>query len=403
MTQLWTPLPDGTYAKGTNLWVANPAGTFVQAKAGYVADSTGQYKMFWPSGASISSFTAVHGFVPVSEIDLAWQVNGAVKVQIRVVGSATLLYDGDPDYPVNDGSGFGLITLTNLSPDTNYHFTLRAIAADGTYVDSDPLLGHTLALPAPTNFLKLSGDYQRSAWAWNTVLGADRYELIDTLNGNAVKWSGTENSVVEGGLTQHTVYERAVRAKIGSSAYSVLSNKLRYTTPAAPTAAPGTYSFACTSAQTWSPVQPAWRAAADGIVVGNGKRFNDSYGDQVALAFFHAQPWIWGMSGMKVTRFKVAFKRDKTTGLSSPQPLYWYLHNYDSQPAGAPLLQGGPVAAGSLGAGESGLIDLPIAWGQALLNSSWKGIALGGAGRSYFRGDPVAKTPGQLTLYFTVA
>lgn len=402
MSSVSTPLPDGTYASAKGMWVANQNGMYVPAKAGWVSKSDGSYAQFWPTGARVVSFEALHGpdSILYTSTVLTWAVTGAVTVQIRVAGSATMLYNGTAD---QNGPQAGLLLLEDLPPNTFTRYTLRAIAPDGTYVDSDTITGHTFEVPAPANFLKLSGDFQRSAWAWKTIPGASQYQLLDTLNGNAVKWTGTTNSVVEGGLTAATVYERAVRAKVGASYYSPISNKVRYTTPAAPAATPGTYQFGCTSAQTWSPVQPTWRAANDGIVVGNGSRFNDSYGNQVALAFYPGTPWIWGMAGMKCTRFKVAFKRDKTTGLSSPQPLYWYLHGYDSQPAGAPLLQGGPIAAGSLGAGESGLIDLPVSWGQALLNSSFKGIALGGANRSYFRGDPVAKTPGQLTLYFTVA
>lgn len=391
MPGLWIPQPDGTFKPTKGVWVTDPTGTFKPAVGVWGSKSDGSFGKSWPTGASIASFSAAPGSPSYSSVVLSWSAVAAVNYELRLLGSSALLYSGPLTSKV----------LTGLAPNTTYNFTLRAFAADGSSQDSQPVSWTTAALPAPSGFQRTGGDFSESVWAWNQVPGATGYDLLDTLNGNAVKASVSALYVTEHGLGAHTTYERAVRAKVGS-AFSGLSSKWRYTTPSPPTAAPGSYSYACLTAQTWAPGINAWRPVTDGIYAGNGAKWGDNRGNQVALAFYGAQPWLAKLNGTRCTRFKVSFKRDASTGISSPQPISWWLHNYTGRPAGAPVLSDGPQVAGSLAKSQSAAIDLPISWGQALLEGQYSGLAMGFVSSSFLRGDPVSSVAGQLTMYFTV-
>lgn len=393
-TGLWTTKADGSYGQANGLWVTDATGTYKQAVGAWTTDATGTWKKTWPAGSAIQSFTAAAGSPSYNSVALSWTVTGAVSYEIRMLGSSVVLWTGSASSAV----------LGGLNPNTTYNFTLRAKDASGATTDSPPLSWTTSVLPAPSGFQRTGGDYSQSIWAWNAVPGATGYQLIDTINGNAVIWSGAAAGVTEHGLSGRTVYERAVRTTVGAVS-SVIGSKVRYTSPAAPTAAPGSYSFAATSAQTWAPGTARWRPVTDGIFAGNAQyQFGPSEpnGAQVGVAFYGNKPWLVSLAGARCTRFKVSLKRDATSSLAAPQTSYWWLHNYTGRPAGAPTLSSGPLAAGALARGQSGTIDLPVSWGQALLNGQYAGIAWGFTNNNFQRADPVASVPGQLTLYITI-
>lgn len=391
MSGLWTPNTGGQYVLAKQLSVADATGTYRTAKNAWVSKADGSFAKVWPTNISITSFVAAKGTPSYQKVALSWSVGNADHVELRLAGSSTVLYSGAATSFIYTGS-----------PTSKYSFTLRAIAADGSYTDSVPQTVTLDALPAPANFRKTAGAYNNSDWAWNPVTGATGYDVVDTLAGNTVKGSVTGTTWHESSLSASTTYERAARSKLGA-AVSAVSNKIRYTTPAASGSAPGTYDFRAVYAEAYSSNYGAWRGTGDGLVHGNGSQWGSTYGVNSTL-FFYDYNAIRALSG-RVTRFKIRLKRDSTAGYSSPQTNHFMAHTWPNRPAGSPI--GGLGAAadiGSLAWGQDATFDLPVAWGQWIVDGylNMGGIAWGNVQGRYMRGVGLGSNADQGHIAITI-
>lgn len=392
MSALWVPTSTGQFVKASALWVANADGVFQPVKNAWSTDASGQYAKFWPAGVSAGTVTVDKGTPPYQKLVINWLGTGAAKYELRQSGSTTVLYSGT-------GTTY---TFTGV-PSTKYTFTVRAIALDGSFSDSAPVSATLDALPAPTNFRRTTGTSTSSTFAWNAVTAASNYEVVDTLVANTpTRWSGPGLLAVENSLHASTTYERAVRARL-STASSGLSNKVRYTTPAPSSSPAGTYEFRATRAVAWAPGRNAWRPDSDGIIHGNGDIWGASNGNQITL-FFYDLNAIRALFG-RVTRFKIRIRRDSSAGYSAPQANHFTAHTFASRPAGSPNSGlGAATNSGSLAWGKEGVFDLPVAWGQWMVDSylNMGGIAWGGATNQYMRGAGLAGYADQGRLYITI-
>jgi hypothetical protein len=393
MPGLWVPDASGQFVKAKGLSVADITGRFQSAKNAWVADAAGQFQKCWPTGVSIGSFTVAKGVPSWQQIKVDWSGIAASKFELRLAGASTILY-----------SGTGTSFTTNGVPGTKYSYTLRAYSAEGGYVDS-PAVSVTLdALPAPANFRRTGGSSTYSDFAWNSVLGATSYELRDTLTaGQPTKWSGSGTSARESGLRASTTYERAVKSKL-VAVLSGLSNKVRYTTPASSSSPPGSYTFGATRAVAWAPGRNNWRPDSDGIIHGNGDNWSSFNNGNQGTFFFYNVAAMQALFG-RVTRCKIELHRDSAAGYSAPQTNHFVVHSFGSRPAGSPMGGLGASAdSGSMAWGGSGVFDLPVAWGQALIDGLFgaSGIAWGLVGGRYMRGPSLAGQGGQGKLTITI-
>lgn len=398
MTGLFVPDGSGTYHKtGGGLWAADAGGTFQPVKNGWVADASGTYKKWWPFTVSVLTFTGVKSpsFPSYLFIHLAWTTFNATRIQLRLAGSSTVLADSNQ---VNNAFDF------QGTPGSTYTFNLRAIAADGSFSDSDPVTVTLDPLPAPASFKRNSGNQTSSNWAWNPVDSADTYQIVDTLNANAVKGSvaGPATLWGETGLTASTTYERAVRARLGT-ATSPISNKVRYTTPAVTGSAPGTYDFRATYAEAWAPGNSSWRGVGAGAIHGDGDNWGGNNGPNATMFFYNLSA-IRALSG-RVTRFKIVLQRDSVAGFSSPQLNHFIAHTSPTRPAGDPVgFFGASTDTGSLAWGQEAAFDLPVAWGQWLIDAylNMSGIVWGYVLARYMRGPALASFADQGHIYITI-
>lgn len=116
----------------------------------------------------------------------------------------------------------------------------------------------------------------------------------------------------------------------------------------------------------------SWWNSEDGVRQGEwgGKSYQGAwfYGTQPAQA-----------RGLVVTRLRFRLgARRRMGGYNSPLELRFHLHGHATRPGSGPALSAGPhpvTIAPSYGGGD--LIDLPVAWGQALVDNVG-GIALSG-------------------------
>lgn len=402
MTGLYAPSLDGsgTYVKTTKgLWVADDTGTYRPARNAWASKDDGSFAKIWPYTVAINTFTGAPAVPSYSALTLNWDVSNADHIEIRYVGGTTVIFTGT--------STTGSVTFTDCQPGYRYGFTLRVVGPDGSYTDSAPLYVTLSQLPAPANLRQTSLAYNSIGLAWNPVDGVDNYQVIDTLaSGGPVKAqvAAPATTYVNTGLVAATTYERAVRATL-NGAQSANSNKLRFTTPAAPGSAPGTYEFAANYAEAWAPGTQTWRGASNGILHGDGDNFfaGSRFGYQVTM-FFYDLAAIRALSG-RVTRFKIRIKRDSTVGYSSPQNNHFLVHTAATRPAGNPAnYLGYNLDSGSLAWGQEGAFDLPVAWGQSLIDNyaNVAGIAWGYCPARFMRGPSLASYPNQGRLYITI-
>lgn len=389
MTALYFPDAAGTFTKATKgLWASDSSGTFRSVTNAWVTDAAGTYRKCWPYLTSIDSFTAsrvTDGGQPWLEVILSWSVTNSNDVRLYVAGNST---------PIYRGGAKGTFRPQFRVPGQTMTFLLRAFNADGSYVDSAPLRFTFDPLPAPSGFAIIGKRSTQATYAFNNPTGADTAEIVDTLaSGSPVKvnipFPGV-TQITESGLTPNTVYERAIRARVGSI-YSSLSNKVRFTTSAPENTAPGRYDFPATYAETWSPLTQSWRGVSAGTVHGDGDNWiGADFGYQVSM-FFYDLSKIRALSG-RVTRFAIRMKRDGVSGYSSPQTNHFLQHTAATRPAGNPAnFLGYAVDVGSLAWNDNIVFDLPVAMGQSLVDGTGvNGVAWGYCAGRYMRGPSLA-------------
>jgi len=390
MTKLSVADSSGAYQTAAGLWVADPTGTYKPAVAAWAADANGTYQQMWPYGPSISSVSVVQGSPAWSQLIVSCQANSAVRFELYMPGVYTApIYSGTtPSFPFSG------------APNNTFTFRWRAYDAAGHYADSAAFTGKTAPLPTPANFRQTGFNDHQIGWAWDAVPGVDGYELDNMAAvGTPSVWSGTTAGVAESGLSPSTSYSRAVRARVGF-AFSALSSTITVKTSPAPGPAAGRYQFPATSMHAWAPGYGYWRPSSDGAIHGNGDNWGGSNGNQVTLFTYNVTSMRAALGGGRVTRFQVEIHRDSSAGYSAPQLCHWAMCPNATVPAGAPFF-GSQTDAGSLGWGASAVIDLPVSWGQALIDNAYgiSSVLWGGVAGRYMRGPQIAA---QGTLWITI-
>ena len=381
----------GTYKTAGGLWVADSSGTYKPAVGAWAADSSGTYQRAWPYGPSIQAVSAVQGSPAWSRLTVSVVANSAVLYELYLPGVFT-----DPIYRGNVPS-FSFAG----APSNTYRFRWRVYGSDGSFADSQVFTGKIAALPAPSNFRLVAHSSSMLEWQWDPVAGVDGYEIDNMAIFGAPSVGSvpaTQLTFTETGLAANTNFSRAVRSRIGF-AFSTWSTTQNKKTDAAPGPAAGRYLFPATSAHAWAPGYGHWRPSSDGVIHGNGDNWGGSNGNQITL-FTYNLTNLHTLHGGRVTRFQVEIHRDSVAGYSAPQLSHWALGTDVVLPAGPPNL-GAQTDAGSLAWGQAAIIDLPVSWGQALIDGAFGAASLnwGGVAGRYMRG-PLIAAQGQ--LYITI-
>ena len=117
--------------------------------------------------------------------------------------------------------------------------------------------------------------------------------------------------------------------------------------------------------------------------------------------YFYGSSAFSALAGQTCTRLRVTLYRDNHGGISGPERVYVGPHVHASQPAGAPYFPKGAQNVGTLAWGASGTFDLPVAWGQGLIDGIYKGLGhlyMGTADYSIYLAVGAQPLAGQITL-----
>ena len=161
------------------------------------------------------NLTAVAGDAAVS---LGWTaVEGA---QTYAVFQSVTAGDS-PASPVVSGLEDSHVTLTGLSNDTTYYFTVAAVSASGMGARSDEVSATPQAVPAaPTGLKATAGDAQ-VVLSWQASAGATGYSVYQGTSASSLSpvATGVEGtSYTASGLSNGTTYYFDVVATNGSGA-----------------------------------------------------------------------------------------------------------------------------------------------------------------------------------------
>lgn len=368
----------GLYRRPKGLWTADSTGTYKPAKAASVAKVDGSYAPFWPLGATINSFTVVKGTPDYLYAKADWAATGAARYR---------LYSSNHADPVYYGTGSS-VTFSVGPNEQIAQFTLRAYpSADDTVYSSAVVANYRAGgVPAPGNFRYSNLDYDSVVLAWNAVQGATSYHAYNSVS-KSLLYSGTELTCTIA-LYASTKYDFIVVALIGSQ-YSPWSDHVSITSPAKPGPAAGAYSFFAVSASTWQTAAGyGWRPDSDGSYHGDGSEWGSTRGQQLGVFFYGNRPFT-KLAGGRVTRCQVYMLRLDDSGISTAQLNHWGLHNLTGRPAGAPPIYN-YADAGSLARGQDAYFDLPVSWGQALVDGTRAGISWGNVPARYMHAPSVA-------------
>lgn len=378
MPGLWLPDATGTLQPVKGLWVADPGGTYQQVTRALVADAGGTFQSAYQPGPAVTAAAAKTGNPAYTQALISWATASATRVQVLISGTSTVLWDTNDIAAVTQGS----YAWPGAIPGQSYKFTVRAFAADGSYVDSAPQALTMAGVPAPASLRYSALAYNSVRMDWNAVAGASKYEVLNNLYGGGVLYSGPALGYTQA-LYASAKYDFTVRATVAGITGGQ-SNHIAFTSPATPGPAAGAYTFIATGATVWQPSYNSWRPESDGIIHGNGAAWGSPSGDQTTYFYYGNNPFS-KLKGGTVKRMQIFLQRDSSSGSSAAQANHFGLHGYTGQPAGAPGFLGG-IDVGALAWGQGIWFDLPTQWGQALVNGSAGGISWGGVDGRYMRG-----------------
>lgn len=117
--------------------------------------------------------------------------------------------------------------------------------------------------------------------------------------------------------------------------------------------------------------------------------------------YFYGSSAFSALDGATCTRLRVTIYRDNHGGIAGPERVYIGPHVHASQPAGAPYFPKGAQNVGSLAWNGSGTFDLPVAWGQGLIDGIYKGLGhlyMGTADYSIYLAVGAQPLAGRITL-----
>lgn len=116
-----------------------------------------------------------------------------------------------------------------------------------------------------------------------------------------------------------------------------------------------------------------WAFLSDGTVAQGA--YSTAYGYYKGC-WFHGDTAFDALAGRTVSRIALTVARKSAGGISGAQTIYAALHAHGSRPSGEPTFLTSAVAIGSLAWGAAAEFDLPVDFGQALVNRTAKGVGL---------------------------
>lgn len=101
--------------------------------------------------------------------------------------------------------------------------------------------------------------------------------------------------------------------------------------------------------------------------------YSAGYGYYRGLYFYGAGAFA-DLSGARCTRARIKLHRDSGVGNSAATPMMLALHAHQTRPGGAPTFTTAATMVGSLAWSSAATFDLPISWGQALIDGRAAGV-----------------------------
>lgn len=78
--------------------------------------------------------------------------------------------------------------------------------------------------------------------------------------------------------------------------------------------------------------------------------------------------------GKRCTRIRITISRKAEGGIAGEEDVYLAPHVHASRPGSSPIFKAAAVKVGTLSWGETGTFDLPVSWGQGLINGTMRGF-----------------------------
>lgn len=409
MTGMWVADATGVYRPVKAAWGVDGTGVYRPVKQGWAADGSGVYRSSYSPAPSLVVSVAAGSPAYLYRVITVQQTN-AVLLAVDVVAAAS-------------GSASRLNTVQNPSattiythrgnPTGSYYYRITATDAAGNISTYNTPVTNLSAVPAPAAVYRSNLDSNSVLISWAAVPAATGYEVWRT-NGTppsvSVQVDGTTTAATLP-LGASTAYRFAVKA-LWNGYTSGYSPGVAFTSPAAPGATAGIYRYRPTTSATWQyggSLGRAWRAMSDGVYHGNGASEGSARGEQAGFFFGYTPSW-GPIAGRSCSRFRVWVYRTDDSGISAAQACRFWLHTYTGRPSGDPSSGSAYfIDAGSLARGEGKWIDLPVAWGNAILAGDYAGVAWGSVktdlGARYMRGEAAGNTNGgwyQGELEFTI-
>ncbi len=321
--------------------------------------------------AAINGFTARPGAVPWLEVIPMWAGDAT---EFRLYVNNVLVY-----------TGLDLEFSVTMIPGARYDLRLEGDLTGDT--STAVLVAWAKELPAPSGLAASAITDTEAHLAWNAVSGATLYEICDVANSYTFLDDTAALFYDFTGLAEGTRKSYAVRTVIGS-VRSRWSAPVTFTTLPQATVTAGAYDFGASSIGCWMAgvdgvTTPAWRAATDNWFHGEGTVWGDNAGVQSTWFFFGAINPFDALAGGTVTKVEVYLTRADYGGDPAAVLSRLALHDYTTQPGGAPVNNGTEYDIGELSRGEVGWFEVPTAWGDALIAGTAAGIAWGGTSERY--------------------
>jgi hypothetical protein len=364
----------------TDLKVATTEGTLVTPKEMWAYDSAGTGYRCWPIGPEAPVLSQANGTpVYVNKVFNWGAVSGATQYRLTVAGQVSLTPSLTETMPIGPGVAYSAVVV---ALDDLMHASQPSNTVTGT-------MG---AMPAPTNLRSTAATQSLVTMAWNVVTGATSYDLyrdgVMIYHGTAATYNATSVAA--------KTYKFKVRSYYNSTT-SAFSPEVSVTTPAYTGPAPQTKLVSITGYRTWqagsSSDAAEWRVTTDGMVHGRGTSSASGYARGIQTCFFFYSSTVLDdlrSSVYKVKKFRIFINRDDYRGPAGAQACHWWRHKYTGVPAGAPAFGTqvtDHITVGSLSYNTQAWFELPNAWGQALVDGGYRGIAWGGTDVSYMSAD----------------
>lgn len=167
--------------------------------------------------------------------------------------------------------------------------------------------------------------------------------------------------------------------------------------PSTPTPSTGTLVVPATAIRSWRDNE-GWSGASESNSAAQGA-YSTRWGYYRGCYFYGSA--FSSLKGATCTRLRIRLHRKGAGGIAGPENVYLALHAHASIPSGAPYFTTGARRVGSLAWNDTAEFDLPVSWGQALINGTAKGIGhlyLGTADYAVFHGLGTDSLSGRLTL-----